>query len=99
MGCDFHPDIRIQHDTPRELGNFTTITSQFNFRSPEGIYCIYKQPFGIKSIVSRTVSLITLQGPHSLRVIPQGTVDNNLGPDHLADPKAQDPNYCRQPTL
>ena len=26
--------------------------------------------------------------------MPQGTVDNNLGPDRLVDP-----NYCRQPTL
>ena len=34
-----------------------------------------------------------------LRVIPQGTVDNNLGPDCLTGPKALDPNYCRQPTL
>ena len=32
-------------------------------------------------------------------VIPQGTVDNNLGPDCLAGPKALDPNNCRQPTL
>ncbi len=34
-----------------------------------------------------------------IRLIPQGTVDNNLGPDCLAGPKALDPNYCRQPTL
>ena len=34
-----------------------------------------------------------------IRVIPQGTVDNNLGPDRLADPKALDLNYFRQPTL
>ena len=34
-----------------------------------------------------------------VRVIPQGTVDNKLGPDRLAGPKALDPNYCRQPTL
>ena len=34
-----------------------------------------------------------------IRVIPQGTVDNNLGPDRLAGPKAIDPNYSRQPTL
>ena len=27
-----------------------------------------------------------------LRVIPQETVDNNLGPDRLAGPKALDPN-------
>ena len=27
-----------------------------------------------------------------LRVIPQGTVDNNLGPDRLAGPKSLDPN-------
>ncbi len=32
-------------------------------------------------------------------IIRQGTVDNNLGPDRLAGPKALDPNYCRQPTL
>ena len=34
-----------------------------------------------------------------LRVIPQGTVYNNLGPERLAGPKALDPNYFRQPTL
>ncbi len=34
-----------------------------------------------------------------LRVIPQGTVNNNLGPDRLAGPKALDPNYRRLPTL
>ena len=34
-----------------------------------------------------------------IRVTPQGTVDNNLGPDRLAGPKDLDPNYCRQPTL
>ena len=33
-----------------------------------------------------------------IRVIPQGTVDDNLGPDRLAGPKALDPNSCRQPT-
>ena len=30
--------------------------------------------------------------------MPQGTVDNNLGPDRLAGPKALDPNHCRQQT-
>ena len=34
-----------------------------------------------------------------IRVIPQGTVDNNVGPDRSSGPKALDPNYCRQPTL
>ena len=34
-----------------------------------------------------------------IRLIPQGTVDNNLGPDRLAGPKALDPNHCRQSTL
>ncbi len=29
-----------------------------------------------------------------MRLIPQGTVDNNLGPDHLAGQKALDPNYA-----
>ncbi len=26
--------------------------------------------------------------------MPQGTVDNNLGPDRLAGPMALDPNLC-----
>ncbi len=34
-----------------------------------------------------------------IRVIPQGTVDNNLEPDSLAGHNALDPNYYRQPTL
>ncbi len=34
-----------------------------------------------------------------IRLIPQGTVDNNLGPDRLVGIKALDPNYCKQPTL
>ncbi len=34
-----------------------------------------------------------------LRLISQGTVDNNLGPDNLAGPKALDPNHCSQLTL
>ena len=34
-----------------------------------------------------------------IRVIPQGTFDNNQGPDRLAGPKALDPNYSRQQTL
>ncbi len=38
-------------------------------------------------------------GPTLIRLIPQGTVDNNLGPDRLEGPKALDPNYCRRPTL
>ena len=29
-----------------------------------------------------------------LRVIPQGTVDNNLGPDRLVGPKALDPTIA-----
>ena len=33
-----------------------------------------------------------------IRLIPQGTVDNNLMPDRFAGPKALDPYYCRQPT-
>ena len=28
-----------------------------------------------------------------IRLIPQGRVDNNLGPDSLAGPKDLDPNY------
>ncbi len=35
----------------------------------------------------------------SFRLLPQGTVDNNLGPDRFAGPKALDPYWCWQPTL
>ena len=31
--------------------------------------------------------------------MPQGTVDNNLGPDRFEGPKALDPDCCRQKTL
>ncbi len=34
------------------------------------------------------------EGTKSVRLIPQGTVDNNLGPDRLAGPKGLDPNFC-----
>ena len=34
-----------------------------------------------------------------IRLIPQGTLDNNIGTDRLAGSKALDPNYCRQQTL
>ncbi len=46
--------------------------------------------------LSQILILFNLIG---IRDIPQGTVDNNLGPDRLAYPKALDSNYCRQPTL
>ncbi len=34
----------------------------------------------------------------NLTFIPQGTADNNVGPNCSAGPKALDPNHCRQPT-
>ncbi len=34
-----------------------------------------------------------------IRLIPQGTVYNNVGQDRQAGPKALDPNYWRQSTL
>ena len=43
--------------------------------------------------------LVRLGIYYIIRLIPQGTVDNNLGPDRLAGQKALDPNYCRQPTF
>ncbi len=46
---------------------------------------------------SRNKRFISYAG--TIRLIPQGTVDNNQGPDRLPGPKALDPNYCRQPTL
>ncbi len=42
---------------------------------------------------------LKIQKVIDLRLIPQGTVDDNLGLDRLAGPKALDPNYCRQSTL
>ncbi len=58
----------------------------------------------IKPWLWYTLTLIMIQlnnGPHifPIRVIPQGTIDNNLGPDCLAGTKALDPNYCKQQTL
>ena len=54
----------------------------------------------IWQILSLKLNKIAFGFPRKfIRVIPQGTVDNNLGPDCLAGPKALDPNYCRQPTL
>ncbi len=50
----------------------------------------------LSNIILKTIYLSYLI---IIRLIPQGTVDNNLGPDRLAGPKALDPNYCRQPTL
>ena len=55
-----------------------------------------------KSFFNNQTILVSLKykKPFSyIRVIPQGTVDNNLGPDRLADPKALDPNYYRQHSL
>ncbi len=48
--------------------------------------------FFLKFCVFKILNLFT-------QVIPKGTVDNNLGPDRLAGPKALDPNYCRQEVL
>ena len=31
-----------------------------------------------------------------IRLITQGTVDDNYGPDRLAGPKALDPNFCKK---
>ncbi len=36
---------------------------------------------------------------YTMRVIPQGMIDNKLGPHRLAGPKSLDPNSSRQPTL
>ncbi len=36
---------------------------------------------------------------YSIRIIPQGTIDNNLVPDRLACQNALDPKHCRQTTL
>ncbi len=53
-----------------------------------------------KTKVIRLVSLyLILLTFCYIRFIPQGTVDNNLGPDRLAGPKSLDLNYSRQPTL
>ncbi len=51
------------------------------------------------SFIAKPYAPLTQEFLSKIRVIPQGTVDNNLGPDRLAGPKALDPNYCRQQTL
>ncbi len=49
--------------------------------------------FIIKQVISFRYSI------DNIRLIPQGTVDNNLESDRLDGLKALDPNYCRQPTF
>ncbi len=46
-----------------------------------------------------TFSTLKNSVPFYIRSIPQGTVDNKLGPDRFACPKALDHNYCRKPNL
>ena len=60
---------------------------------------IYFSGYTQNSVMKYNISISYLVLYHIIRLIPQGTVDNNLGPDRLAGPKALDPNYCRQPTL
>ncbi len=55
-----------------------------------------------KAMILREFVLKNVGYQHNLLyilVIPQWMVDNNLGPDCIAGPKALDPNYCRQPNL
>ena len=51
-----------------------------------------------QGISSNLTKLLYCQKRPYIRVIPQGTVDNNLRPDRLEGPKALDPNYFRLPT-
>ncbi len=46
-------------------------------------------------VIMLSNSITLLYAANIKRLIPQGTVDNNLGPDRSEDPKALDPNYCR----
>ncbi len=50
------------------------------------------------SIIIIKLTLLYRQ-TYIIRLMPQVTVDNKLGPDRLAGLKALDPNYRRQPTL
>ncbi len=40
---------------------------------------------------------LSMRSQPLIRLIPQKTVNKNLGHDRLASPKALDTNYCRQP--
>ena len=61
---------------------------------------IYNTKFGLFNHINLMLFLMPILGfVRLIRLITQGTVDNNLGPDRLANPKYLDPNYCRQPTL
>ncbi len=77
----------------------------FNFSIITVTWCnMNKQHFPTCFILSLYFCLTTIFMIHwkyfyCLRVIPKGTVDNNLGPHRLAGPQALDPNYCRQPTI
>ena len=51
---------------------------------------LFLRPLVAKEVISPSFSLICV-----IRFIPQGTVDNNLGSERLAGPKALDPIYCQ----
>ncbi len=87
-------------------------TVHINFKNHQfwvnWIFMVFSQGYSDRSMQDKfngyiflSVSILNmLEDKYNIiRLIPQGTVDNNLGPDPLADPKALDPNYCRQPTL
>ena len=58
----------------------------------DGITIVLTRADHIKYQVNMSSNI--LQEHTYIRVIPQGTVDNNLGPERLAGPKALDPNHC-----
>ena len=70
--------------------------------SPGGSNSIVPSSGGSRSLVAppgepKTGGAMTHSGIY--RLIPQGTVDNSLGPDRLAGPIALDSNHLIQQTL
>ena len=78
------------------------IFSDLSFRC---VILIFIKKSKVKKIFCFPVylSVIVLNGKIKYKIYESylrgRTVNNNLGPDRLAGPKALDPNHCRQPIL
>ncbi len=92
-------DIQTYIQTDRRTNGHLLLLS--SFATKKGIELLKKIKYLKNRTSTSTVSVYMVQFipgywivylPIYIRVIPQGTVDNNLGPDRLAGPKDLDPN-------
>ena len=78
-----------------QINEYMTLTNQLFTNCYTVIYSLLLQYFS-RVFKHNVISYI----PATVTSHTSGdNLDNNLGPDRLAGPKALDPNYFRQPTL